>query len=126
MKRFPTLLTICKFGAVALFCVSFLNCGSSVCSSFSSIDMDSKVSACKGGTITITANKVDVAKCETAVAKCSADDVAKITEMANCQKDLPNCEKGKEADFIGKMGACGAKIKDVSKECGDALKTAFQ
>ncbi|AGC42835.1 putative lipoprotein [Myxococcus stipitatus DSM 14675] len=60
--------------------------------------------------------------CENALDHCSAQEKDRLNEVADCLKDLPNCEAGGELDWIDLFSACFDKAAELNPDCAEAAK----
>jgi hypothetical protein len=65
----------------------------------------------------------DEAKCNTAMADCSANDEKALSAFADCYAAVPPCELGHEVTFTSKAFACVA-VGTVSSACQMAMTAA--
>lgn len=67
-----------------------------------------------------TTEPFDTAACENALDACTDSDKDKLSDLADCLQDLPNCKTGEELDWVNKLGACFDKIDSLSAACAGA------
>ncbi|QSQ17964.1 hypothetical protein [Myxococcus landrumensis] len=58
--------------------------------------------------------------CENALDHCSDKEKDRLNEVADCLKDLPNCETGGEVDWIDQFSACFDKAAELNPDCAEA------
>lgn len=58
----------------------------------------------------------DIDQCKDDLDKCSDSEKDKLSDTIDCINDLPDCEKGKEADWAAKFQACANKSEGVTCE----------
>jgi hypothetical protein len=75
------------------------------------------------GPLVVNITIYDEAKCNTAMADCSANDEKALTAFTDCYAAVPPCELGHEVTFTSKAFACVA-VATVSSACQMALDEA--
>ena len=94
--------------------------------------LQNKEGNCTGGCIgllngVLSINCVpDVSSCETAFAKCPAQDQQALNQTVSCIEGLPTCQAGGETSWCGKVQACAPPDGVPSQACSkqlDSMKT---
>ncbi|MBI5546707.1 MAG: hypothetical protein HY901_22720, partial [Deltaproteobacteria bacterium] len=100
-----------KLITVVLAVITLAGCSQSVCERMAdNDDLQKKAEPCQSGTVTITVNKLDVAKCEEGFATCTENDSAKLEESLDCTDALSTCSPASYQDWASSFGACYAKM----------------
>lgn len=105
-------------GVVLASAFAFAACGTdksdgssstNVCDRYDSYikGLPSKVSACPDvQALMALMPAFDVSACKTAIASCTADDVASLTASIDCQEKVGTCAAGKDNEWLAAMQAC--------------------
>jgi len=109
MKRIAMLSALAAASLLATGCASYCERAEEVGQS-----MKDKVKNC--GTVSVSSTTVD--SCEAKTKECTDEDFEKMEANLDCMDDLPDCESGKEMEYLGKMVDCAKKLEGVSAACG--------
>ncbi|NVJ27697.1 MULTISPECIES: hypothetical protein [Myxococcus] len=115
MKKF-------MFGLMAAVTLLFgVGCGGNACDDLEDANkaLNDKVAACgddTGGDEDVFNKGV----CEDALDACSDSDKDRLSDLADCIQDLPDCQVGSEVDWINQFSECFNRTEGISASCAAA------
>lgn len=109
-----------KIVMMAAVAMSLVGCGN-VCDRLASASssLDTKSKGCSG--TTTTSDKFNKNSCDSALSKCSADDIKKLTDYASCLEGVPTCSGDGISWALTSVAPCAAKVSGLSTECSLGL-----
>ncbi|MCP3101916.1 hypothetical protein LZ198_23910 [Myxococcus sp. K15C18031901] len=93
-------------------------CGGDVCDDLEDAAkaLDDKLAGC-GGSGGGDDEDYDKKQCEDALDSCSDSDKDKLSDLAKCIEDLPDCSQSNAQEWLAKLAACGDKAEGLSPSC---------
>jgi len=116
MKKF-------MFGLMAAVTLLFgAGCGGNACDDLEDANkaLNEKVEACGTDTGGEDEDVFNKGVCEDALDACSDSDKDRLSDLADCIQDLPDCQAGSEVEWIDQFSECFNRTEGISAACAAA------